>query len=113
MTPEQVVQKNLDFYNARNIDGFMSSFANDIIFVNFFDGKVTISGIEECKKVYRQLFNLSPELLSTIIKRIIFDHTVIDHELITGRNGSKDPVELVLIYEVRNELIYKVSVMRK
>ena len=30
MTPEQIVQENLDFYNDRNIEGFMSSFTEDI-----------------------------------------------------------------------------------
>lgn len=113
ITPEQVVQKNLDYYNARNIDGFMLSFSRDIVFVNHNDGKVTMSGLEECRKVYQELFDLSPGLHSQIIKRIIFGNMVIDHEFITGRRGSKEPVELVLIYEVRSDLIYKVTVMRK
>ncbi len=113
LTPEQVVQKNLDFYNARNIDGFMSLFADDIKFYNFSDGKVTITGLDECRKIYNELFDLSPDLHSKIIQRIVFDNKVIDHEYITGRKGSKDVVELVLIYEVKNDLIYKVTVMRK
>jgi hypothetical protein len=113
LTPEQVVQKNLDFYNARNIDGFMSLFADDIKFYNFSDGKVTITGLDECRQIYKELFDLSPDLHSKIIQRIVFDNKVIDHEYITGRKGSKDVVELVLIYEVKNDLIYKVTVMRK
>lgn len=113
LSPEQVVQKNLDYYNARNIDGFMSLFSEDIVFVNFADGQVTLSGLAVCRKMYQELFDLSPELHSTIVQRIVFDNKVIDHEYITGRRGSKEPVELVLIYEVRNDLIYRVSVMRK
>ena len=113
ITPEKVVQKNLDYYNARNIDGFMSLFADDIRFYNFNDGKITIDGLEECRKVYKELFDLSPELHSTIVQRIVFDNKIIDHEYIIGRKGSKDVVELVLIYEVKNDLIYKVTVMRK
>lgn len=113
LTPEQVVQKNLDYYNARNIDGFMSLFADDIKFYNFSDGKVTITSLDECRKIYKELFDLSPDLHSKIIQRIVFDNKVIDHEYITGRKGLKDAVELVLIYEVKNDLIYKVTVMRK
>lgn len=113
LSPEQVVQKNLDYYNARNIDGFMSLFADDIVFVNFADGQMTLSGLAACRKMYQELFDLSPDLHSRIVKRITFGNTVIDHEFITGRQGSKEPVELVLIYEVRNDLIYRVSVMRK
>ncbi len=76
LTPEQVVQKNLDYYNARNIDGFMSLFADDIKFYNFSDGKVTITRLNECRKIYKELFDLSPELHSTIIQRIVFDNKV-------------------------------------
>lgn len=104
LPPEQIVQKNLDYYNARDIDGFMSLMADDIKFYNFSDGKVTITGLDECRKFYSELFDLSPELHS---------NKVIDHECITGRNGSSMPVELVLIYEVKDNLIYKVTVMRK
>lgn len=113
LTAEEVVQKNLDYYNARNIDGFMSLFADDIKFYNFSDGKVTFTGLDECRQIYKELFDLSPDLHSKIIQRIVFDNKVIDHEYITGRKGSKDVVELVLIYEVKNDLIYKVTVMRK
>lgn len=113
LTPEQVVQKNLDYYNARNINGFMSLFSADIKFYNFGDDKITISGLDECRRTYQELFDSSPELHSTITQRIVFDNKVIDHEYITGRKGSKDAVKLVLIYEVKNDLIYKVTVIRK
>lgn len=46
LPPEQIVQKNLDYYNARDIDGFMSLMADDIKFYNFSDGKVTITGLD-------------------------------------------------------------------
>lgn len=87
--------------------------ADDIKFYNFSDGKVTITGLDECRKFYSELFDLSPELHSKIIQRIVFDNKVIDHEYITGRNGSSMPVELVLIYEVKDNLIHKVTVLRK
>ena len=35
MTPFQVVQENLDFYNQRNIDGFISSFVDSVSLYTF------------------------------------------------------------------------------
>lgn len=112
-SPEQVVQQNLDYYNNRDIEGFMRCFSEDITIYSFDDHKITASGLEEVRKLYTTLFDASPTLHSTIVKRIVFDNKVIDHESIVGRKGSQDILELVLIYEVKNDKIYKVTVMRK
>ena len=113
MTPEQVVQENLDFYNNRNIDGFMTSFSEDIKMYNLADPKPTVVGRKEVRSVYTNLFKKSPKLHSTILKRIVIGNKVIDHESITGRNGNADVLELVLIYEVKNQKIYRITVIRK
>lgn len=113
MTVEQVVQQNLEAYNARDLDKFMSSFSEDIEMYNFTDGKMTAKGLSQVRKIYQELFDLSPQLYSTIVKRIVFDNKIIDHEWIEGRKGSKTPVEIVLIYEVKNEKIVKTTAIRK
>jgi hypothetical protein len=113
MTVEQVVQQNLEAYNARDLNKFMSSFSEDIEMYNFTDGKMTAKGLSEVRKIYQELFDLSPQLHSTILKRLVFDNKIIDYERIEGRRGSKTPVEMVLIYEVKNEKIVKTTAIRK
>jgi hypothetical protein len=113
MSPEQVVQANLDAYNARDIERFMHSFAPEIEMYNFNDGKLMAKGLVAVRELYRELFELSPKLHSTIKQRIVFDNKVIDHEYIVGRRGSDAPIEMVLIYEVLGEKIVKTIAMRK
>lgn len=113
MTPEQVVQKQLETYNQRDINGFMSLIAENVTFHAFSDGKITMAGASACKEFYSNLFEASPNLHSTVLQRTIFGNKIIDHERITGRNGNKDIVELILIYEIEKELITKVTVLRK
>lgn len=113
MTPEEVVQKQLETYNKRDIEGFMSVIDPKVEMVDFDSGKVTLAGAEACRKVYAALFEDSPELHSKILTRTVFDNKVIDHEYITGRKGSNTPIELVLIYEVNHEKITKMTVLRK
>lgn len=113
LTPEQIVQANLDYYNKREIDNFMSCFSNDIQVVNFSNNQVIMDGIEQCRKFYKALFDTSPHLYSTILNRIVFDNKVIDHESIVGRQGSKDALEIVAIYEVKENKIFKLTVIRK
>jgi len=112
MTPEEVVQKQLEAYNSRNIEGFMNVIANNITFHDFSNGKITMQGYDACKEFYSHLFKASPALHSTILTRTVFGNRVIDHEQITGRNGNQEPLELVLIYEVVDEKISKITVLR-
>jgi hypothetical protein len=113
LSPEQVVQNNLDFYNKRHIDGFMSYFRDDVTIVNFSDSKIIAKDSKEVRKIYDDMFKISPNLHSTIVKRIVLGNKVIDHESIIGRNGSMEILELVLIYEVADDKIFKITVLRK
>lgn len=110
--PEHIVQANLDAYNAHDIDAFMSFFSEEVAMYNFNDGKQTANGIEEVCAIYKPYFEASPALHSKILKRTIFDNKVIDHEYITGARGG-DPFEIVLIYEVENYKIVKMTAIRK
>ncbi len=113
MTPEQVVQKQLETYNQRDINSFMSLIDDNVTFYDYSDGNITMSGASACKEFYSNLFEASPKLHSTVLQRTIFGNKVIDYERIAGRNGNKEIVELMLIYEVNKEKIIKVTVLRK
>lgn len=113
MSPEQVVQQQLDTYNARDIEGFMSTMDPQVHLYNFSDGKSLAQGSIEVRTLYTNLFEKSPELKSELTNRIVLGHQVIDHESITGRMGNAEAIELVVIYEVKFEKIYKITVMRK
>lgn len=113
MNPEQVVQKQLEAYNQRDIEAFMAVIDEEVSFRDYTTNQITLSGYAECKAYYADLFNASPNLHSTILNRTVFENKIIDHESITGRNGQKEITELVLIYEVVNEKIIQVTVITK
>jgi hypothetical protein len=113
LSVEQVVQSNLEAYNNRDLEQFMSWFSEDVELYSFSEMKLVASGKPAIKKLYKELFEASPELHSTILKRIVFDKKVIDHESIVGRKGSKDILEIVMIYEVKDGKIFKMTSIRK
>lgn len=113
MSPEEVVQKQLETYNNRDIEGFMSLIHPEVEFYEFSTRKKTLEGAAACKELYAKLFENSPNLHSDILTRTVFDNKVIDHESITGRNGNEEVLELVLIYEVKDEKIIEITVLRK
>lgn len=112
-TPEEIVQENLDFYNQRNLEGFMSSFADSIALYTFGNTEPVAKGKAAIRNLYKGLFDASPKLYSTIIHRTVMGNKVIDHESIVGRKGSELPIELVMIYEVSEEKIVRMTVVRE
>jgi hypothetical protein len=112
-TPTDVVQENLDFYNQRNIEGFMSSFSDSIALYLFGKTEPVAKGKDAIQKLYKELFDDSPKLHSTILHRAVIGNKVIDHESIKGRKGSKKPIKLVMIYEVSRDTIDRMTVIRE
>jgi hypothetical protein len=111
--PVEIVQENLDFYNQRNIDGFMSSFTDSIALYTFGKAEPVAKGTEAIRTLYKALFDISPNLYSTILNRSVIGNKVIDHESIVGRKGSQVPIELVMIYEVLDDKIVRMTVIRE
>ena len=112
-TPEEIVQENLDFYNQRNLEGFMSSFTDSIALFTFGKTEPVAKGKEAIRNLYKGLFDASPKLHSTILHRSIIGNKIIDHESIVGRKGSNVPIELVMVYEVSDDKIVRMTVVRE
>lgn len=112
MTPEQIVQKQLDTYNARDINGFMSLMSKDVALFNLGESKAISQGHDAVRSIYQNLFDQSPDLHSRLVNRIVMGNVIIDHEKIIGRMGSEDLIELTVIFEVKEQLIHKITVVR-
>lgn len=112
-SPNEVVQENLNNYNQRNIDGFMASFPDTIALYLYGKSDPVANGKEEVRKLYKALFEVSPKLHSTILHRAIIGNKVIDHESIKGRKGNKKTIKIVMIYEVSEGKIVRMTVIRE
>lgn len=103
MTPEQLVQEQLDAYNARDLARFASTFADDVVSYRLPDREPMLRGKAALAEHYAtQRFNL-PALHADLVARIVMGNKVIDHERIHG--VREVPYEAVAIYEVRQGLI--------
>jgi hypothetical protein len=77
-----------------------------------FGNELRIAGSVAIRDRYAAVFANSPALHSSILKRMVIGNKVIDHERITGRMGSSDALELVLIYVVQDAKINRVTTIR-
>ena len=106
VSPESVVQRQLDAYNARDIEALLAIYAPD---AQMFEhpSKLLASGTQELRDRFVARFR-EPNLHATLLKRIVSGLVVIDHEKVT-RTFHEGPgeIELVMIYEVKSSRIAK------
>jgi hypothetical protein len=106
MSVVDVVQRQVDAYNARDLDRFVSTYGETITIFRMPSTEPVISGKIQLAEFYStQRFNL-PGLRAQIVNRIVLGNKVIDQERIFGVRDT--PIEIAAVYEVAGELIERV-----
>jgi hypothetical protein len=107
-SPEAIVQRQLNAYNARNINAFLDCYSDDVALYNYPDQLIS-KGKEAMRNNYETKFTNFPNLYCQIENRIVNGSIIIDKEKI--RVGEKF-IEAVVTYELMNGKIKKVTFMR-
>ncbi|WP_080237726.1 amidohydrolase family protein [Spirosoma rigui] len=108
--PADLAQRQLNAYNARNVDAFLEPYAEDVEIYEFPD-KLRYKGKETMRKQYGTMFEQTKSLHCELVNRIVVGSTVIDHERVTV-GADKEPVEAVAIYKIANGKIKQVYFTR-
>lgn len=106
MSAVDIVQRQVEAYNARDLDRFVSAYSESISIFRMPSSEPSISGKAELARFYAtQRFNL-PGLRAEIVNRMVLGNKVIDHERVWGVRD--DPIEVAAVYEVVGEVIERV-----
>ena len=106
MSAVEVVQRQVEAYNARDLNRFVSAYSETIAIFRMPSTEPIISDKVDLANFYStQRFNL-PGLRAEIVNRIVLGNKVIDHERIWGVRDI--PLEIAAVYEVVGELIERV-----
>ena len=111
MNPESIVQKQVEAYNNRDLSAFLDCHHPEVQLFNFSESVPFAVGLPSVRKIYKAVFDTSPNLHTEIIHRMVLNNTVIDHEIVTGRSGA-ERIEIIAIYEIENNLIRKAQFIR-
>jgi imidazolonepropionase-like amidohydrolase len=109
-TPEALAQRQLNAYNARDIDAFLEPYADDVEIYNH-PNELTYKGKEAMRKRYGEMFAKLPALHCELVNRTVMGNTVIDHERVTF-GPARPAVEAIAIYKVENGKISRVYFVR-
>lgn len=104
--PTELVQRQLDAYNARDIDAFVACFSETVCLRELRDNSLIAEGHSAMRELYCSLFDQSPELHAHLLNRVVEDNIVIDHEEVEGMGDTLQ--RAIAIYECGEEKIQQV-----
>ncbi|SOD80016.1 amidohydrolase family protein [Spirosoma fluviale] len=104
--PEDLAQRQLNAYNAHDIEAFLEPYADDIELYDL-PNKLIINGKDAMRQDYGKFFTNAPALHCELVNRMVVGNTVVDHERVTVVAG-KAPTEAIAIYKIENGKIRKV-----
>jgi len=109
-TPRDVVNRQLDVYNAHDIDGYCALFSDDATISDLVTGQMICRGLAEIRDVYARRFADNPQLGCIVHQRLEGPTHAIDKETVHGLPAG--PLHIIAIYEVRDGLIRSLKFIR-
>ncbi|MBI3346216.1 MAG: nuclear transport factor 2 family protein [Burkholderiales bacterium] len=103
MNPADPVQRQLEAYNAHDIERFVAQYADDIQVYVSPAVEPVLSGKPAFTAHYAKNRFVLPHLHAQVVNRIVSGDTVVDHEHVTGLQDGV--VEAVAVYKVSEGLI--------
>lgn len=109
-TPAELIQRQLDAYNARDLDALLATYAPDAEQYAL-HGNLLARGHAEMRARFAERF-AEPDLHALLIHRTVVGKVVADHELIT-RNfpEGRGTIEMLCLYELEDGLISKATLV--
>ena len=106
MSPIDVVQRQLDAYNAHDLTAFLATYAELAELTRIGKADSPLSGKDAISELYAsRVFNVQDHR-AELVGRLAFGNKVVDHERVFGL--SPEPFEALAVYEVTDGLIQRV-----
>jgi hypothetical protein len=115
-TPAETVQRQINAYNARNLDAFLEAYADDSELTLGQENAAENPAVNLIKsrlvhESYAQMFREAPKLHCQVLQRKVDGTTIIDRQRVTGLKDDK-VIERTATYEVRNGKIQSVHLVQ-
>ena len=108
--PDAVIQRQLEAYNAHDLEGWLATYASDARQFEYPD-TLLASGINAIRERAKARF-AEPDLHASLRSRRVIGDVVIDHEdVIRTFPEGRGKVEMVAIYQVKSGAIQTATFM--
>ncbi len=106
-----LAQRQLDAYNAHDLEAFVACYAEDVVIRRLVDNAVLMQGREALRAGYGPMF-AEGRVHAALVSRMVLGPVAIDEERVTG-HPSGDVVRAIAHYEVRDGVIRQVWFVRE
>jgi hypothetical protein len=110
MSPVNLVQQQLDTYNAQDLDGFLACYTDDVVVADL-NGAVSSSGIAALRRRYAEMFAAYPNNHARLVNRIAVGNIVVDHEDVR-RSPDAPLFQAIAIYTIKDAKIARVDFVK-
>ena len=107
MSAADVVSRQVDAYNAADLEGFLACYASAVV-IRSGDGIVLNEGLEAMRRSYAEWFGSLPGLRAEVMNRVERGNWVVDDEHVTAQGLD---MRALVAYRVRDDLIDQVVIM--
>ena len=101
MTVADTVARQVDAYNAHDLEGFLACYTDEVV-VTTAEGEVVLEGVEAVREQYAEWFGRLVDLHAEVHHRIVRGSWVVDDEHATAEGLD---VEALVAYHVRDDRI--------
>jgi len=106
LSPEQLAQAQLDAYNAKDLDAFCACYSPTVKVWHPPEAQPRLDGMAAFRERYAHGPFALPQVQAEVTQRLVLGNTVVDHEIVHGREGS--PLQVAVVYRCKEGLIDEV-----
>ena len=110
LSSAEIVQGQLDAYNAQDLDAFCRFYADDAVLAGY-GGAPTAEGLSAIRERHARLFAEFPQNRAELKHRIVVGAHVIDHEHVLRAPGGES-FEVAPIYTIAGGKIARVDFVK-
>lgn len=100
MSPEQIVDLQIEAFNRRDADAFAATYAADAVITNLTSGDPPICGRTAIRDHYAAMFEALPDLHASVAGRLVVGNLIVDHEHLPSLGARA-----VATYQIEDNLI--------
>jgi uncharacterized protein (TIGR02246 family) len=106
--PEEVVQRQVDAFNAHDLEAFLATYAEDAVAAGGDGMDGAIQGRQALRAHYARRL-AQPGLRATIEQRVRLGRWVVDYEIVENDAGS---TAALAVYELDGDVIRRSTIVR-
>jgi hypothetical protein len=103
-----ITQRQLDAYNAQDLDAYCGYFTDDVVVADV-GAEPNLRGNAAYRERYTGAFAKFPKNKAELLSRIVLGNVVIDHERVDRGDGVTPVFEVAAIYTFNGDKIARVD----